>query len=220
MITAHLPLFAAMQPEAAAYMWSAAHIRWPHRIGPPPASAVPGEELFRVADASGLFAAELAIAVAADPAPLALQSLEQLLGRPLTRAAVRRPSPETDEALRARLIGFVNPPSEDLRTILKSSGEALDALAAAHGLSRMNPLTEAEKSSVRRTGVRERRVRDPRVVLRVQPNPRRPGSDAWAHYACWREGDTVDQCIARGLPPRYVGKSVKKGWVVLGEARK
>lgn len=58
--------------------------------------------------------------------------------------------------------------------------------------------------------------RDPRPVLRVAPNPRKEGTAAHAGYACWRAGDTVDECIARGLPRRYVRKDTARGRVDLG----
>lgn len=57
---------------------------------------------------------------------------------------------------------------------------------------------------------------DGRTVLTVAPNPRQEGSAAYAGYACWREGSTVDECVARGLPRRYVTKDVRLGRVVLG----
>lgn len=66
---------------------------------------------------------------------------------------------------------------------------------------------------------RERTVRDPRVVTSVAPNPRKEGTAAHEGYACWRVGDTVEECIARGLPPRYVRKDVVKGRVVIGDPR-
>ena len=216
MLERYLPAFAAMQPEAVAYAWAAAHHRWPHRLPPPPADAVPGEELYSAAATAGLYTAEIAIALAGDPAPLALQSLEQLIGRPLQRAAARAPRAEVDEALRARLIAGAGLSGAELNVVLRTSGDALDALAAAHGVTRLNGTLQEER--VRRE--RKRRVRDPRVVEEVKPNPRKPGTAAWRYYECWKVGDTVDQCIARGLPPRYVGKCTRKGWVRIGSARK
>jgi cation diffusion facilitator CzcD-associated flavoprotein CzcO len=157
------------------------------------------------------------MALASDPTPLGLQALEALVGRPLTRAPDPSPRAETDEALRARAM-LVAKTAEERRNIALMRGANLDATAAGYGLTRLN--ASPEQVAKRAEIVRKRRVRDPRVVEWVAPNPRRPGTKAYVAFACWRAGDTVDQCLERGLPARYVGKSVKKGWVKLGAIRK
>ena len=215
MLDRHRPAFEIMQPEAAAYVWAKAHARWPHRLPPLNGHGPSGAELFEAAQKARLFTAELAITLAADPTPLAAQALEAIVGHPLTRAPSAAPPPETDEALRARILSVDRSAT---RAVMGARGAALDSVAAGFGLSRLN--AEGQLGAPRPKKVRERRVSDPRIVELVAPNPRRPGTAAHQHYACWRVGDTVDQCIARGLPPRYVTKSVRKGWVRLGRMKK
>lgn len=70
------------------------------------------------------------------------------------------------------------------------------------------------------TPSKKRTVSDPRVVLTVAANPRREGTAAHAGYDCWAVGSTVDECIAAGLPPRYVRKDVARGRVTIGEPRR
>lgn len=77
-------------------------------------------------------------------------------------------------------------------------------------------LPAAQRATGHRAPRKPPQRRDPRIVLSTQDNPRRPGTAAHDGYACWRVGDTVDQCLARGLPARYVRKDVRKGRVVLG----
>lgn len=37
------------------------------------------------------------------------------------------------------------------------------------------------------------------VVLRVVPNPKKPGSATWHRFQHWRAGDTVGECMSRGM---------------------
>lgn len=214
MLERHRPAFETMQPEAAAYVWSKAHERWPSRVPALNGSDVTGSSLFDAACRANLFTAELAITLAADPAPLASQALEAIVGHPLNRSPSAPPPPETDEALRARVLS-VDPSAA--RVVLVSRGRELEAIAASLGISRLFASREQPGAPKK---ARERKVRDPRVVLSVAPNPRKIGTAAHQHFSCWREGDTVDECIKRGLPPRYITKSVRKGWVKLGKARR
>lgn len=57
---------------------------------------------------------------------------------------------------------------------------------------------------------------DPRVVLAVAPNPKRPGSAAHARYSAWRTGATVDECLAAGLTAEDVRWDTRRGYVTLG----
>lgn len=56
---------------------------------------------------------------------------------------------------------------------------------------------------------------DPRRVISVAPNPKRPNSSSYFRYNQWRVGETVDDAIARGLSHVDVAHDVKKGFVVL-----
>jgi hypothetical protein len=42
-------------------------------------------------------------------------------------------------------------------------------------------------------------VTDPRVIVSVLPNPKRPGSASFDRYALYRVGMTVDEAIAAGV---------------------
>lgn len=60
---------------------------------------------------------------------------------------------------------------------------------------------------------------DPRVVVSVAPNPKRAGSASFDRYECWRAGESVSDALARGLTAADVAHDVRKGFVVLGDAK-
>jgi len=64
-----------------------------------------------------------------------------------------------------------------------------------------------------------KKAADLRVVLRVAPNPKKPGSSSRERYECWRVGETVEAAVARGLTRADVRWDVRAGYVDLGPAR-
>lgn len=71
---------------------------------------------------------------------------------------------------------------------------------------------------------REKRTRaprapksDPRVVVDVAPNPKKPGSQSHERYAIWRVGMTVSEALAAGLTGADVKWDTERGYVKLGD---
>lgn len=93
---------------------------------------------------------------------------------------------------------------------------AVRALEAVVGHKLRPPPPEPSEEDSETPARTRRTVSDPRVVISVEPNPRREGSAAAEGYSHWTVGKTVDECIAAGLPARYVTKDTKLNRVVLG----
>lgn len=56
---------------------------------------------------------------------------------------------------------------------------------------------------------------DDRVVASVEPNPKKPGSQAHFRYEFWKVGATVEECLRAGLAREDVRWDVEKGFVTL-----
>lgn len=85
------------------------------------------------------------------------------------------------------------------------------------GLDPMKPATPFRKSSAPSSPRPPKS--DPRIVASVAPNPKRAGSASYGRYECWRAGESVSDAMARGLTAADVAHDVKKGFVVLEEAK-
>lgn len=56
---------------------------------------------------------------------------------------------------------------------------------------------------------------DPRVVISVAANPKKPGSGSHTRYAHWAVGRTVSECMALGLTTADVRYDLDRGYVVV-----
>lgn len=54
------------------------------------------------------------------------------------------------------------------------------------------------------------------LVVSVVPNPKQPGSATYQRFRYWVEGDTLAQCMARGLTRADVSWDTERRFVVLG----
>jgi hypothetical protein len=57
--------------------------------------------------------------------------------------------------------------------------------------------------------------RDPRVVLSVAPNPKKPGSACHARYAHYQVGRSIDECIAAGVTRADVRWDTAQGFITV-----
>jgi hypothetical protein len=62
---------------------------------------------------------------------------------------------------------------------------------------------------------KQTRTSDPRVIVKVQPNPKRPGSEAHTRYQFYRVGQTVDEFLAAGGRRADIGWDSHKGFITL-----
>jgi hypothetical protein len=57
---------------------------------------------------------------------------------------------------------------------------------------------------------------DPRVVVYVAPNPKKPGSSSWSRFEQYTVGETIDQFLARGGTLGDVKWDLERGFIQLG----
>lgn len=60
-----------------------------------------------------------------------------------------------------------------------------------------------------------RPVSDPRRIVSVAPNPKKPGSACHARYALYEPGLTLDECVARGVTRPDIRWDTRQGFVVV-----
>lgn len=58
---------------------------------------------------------------------------------------------------------------------------------------------------------------DPRVILSVAPNPKKPGSKSWPRYELYRVGMTVSEFVEAGGSMADVAWDTERGFIKLGE---
>ena len=84
---------------------------------------------------------------------------------------------------------------------------------------RLIDTAQPEGSAPRRTGnARSSAAQprtDPRVVVSVAPNPKKPGSGSHTRYAHWAIGRTVTECMTAGLTTADVRYDLDRGYVVV-----
>lgn len=199
MLEKYAATFAALPPAASEFLWKSLLSAYPARMPAPNGAGTGGAALHDACHAVGLFQAEVVMAVAGSPHPLAVEALEVFVGHKLRPQAAPRPP----AGPHCNYPNCKCPRSDDT-----------GAQTCPLGLPVAAPPSAAPAAPRKARPAPQRR--DPRPVLSVIPNPRKEGTAAHAGYACWVVGDTVDQCIARGLPVRYVRKDVRRGRVRLG----
>lgn len=206
MLEKYAPTFAAMPPDVSLHLWLILAQKYPGRVARPNGAGTGGPALMEACESAGLYQAEVVMAVADSREPAAVAALELFMGKPLVA-----PRPEAKTAPGAVCIY----PRCKCDVKHMPPGEAA---ACPQGLAQPTPPAPPTPKAAPAAKIPTRAPThsDPRPVLEVAPNPRREGTNAHAGYACWRVGDTVDQCLARGLPARYVRKDVGKGRVRLG----
>jgi len=77
--------------------------------------------------------------------------------------------------------------------------------------------TTARRSGSARSSAAQPRV-DPRVVVSVAQNPKKPGSGSHTRYAHWAVGRTVTECMSAGLTTADVRYDLDRGYVVVAAA--
>lgn len=56
---------------------------------------------------------------------------------------------------------------------------------------------------------------DPRVIVAVVPNPKRPGSASFDRFKVWAVGKTVNECFAEGLGSADLKWDSERGFITL-----
>ena len=152
MLDKYRPNIESLDRDSAALV--AAHLSRRH------GAEVSPDSLFDACVALGVDQADVVLAVAHDPSPLAVRALETVVGKPIERG---RPALLQRHARR-----YEAPEGE-----------------------RPEPKSTLTRTPVQRT--------DPRRIVHVAPNPKKPGSKSYERYAAYREGMTVSEAIAAGV---------------------
>jgi hypothetical protein len=79
----------------------------------------------------------------------------------------------------------------------------------------LDPLTDRPKASPPPPRRARTARADPRRVVSVVPNPKKPGSKARARFQLWRVGATVDECVAAGVSREDVRYDLARSYVVV-----
>lgn len=151
-------------------------------------SAVTGEMVASWVD--GLSHAQVVLTLARETSPLALDTMDALLQRPVYMCAMG----ETSEPL-TDYLGRPLPLPVGARR-----GEATLTTPMPHVRTRLpDP----------RTTLR----RDPRVIVSVAPNPKTPGSAAHQRYQLYGVGMRVDEALTAGLRRLDIEHDTRRGFI-------
>jgi hypothetical protein len=199
----HRPLFAALDPQEAQFVWTKVRERWPRDVDKTPdPSDMPddGESLFDLCRTAGLDHARVVLSLA-NLNGTARPTIEKLIGRPILAWG---PSVEAaQEALQAARLSR--------RRVAPGSG------ATAQGPDPGRP-GGGSPISGRASRTTQPKI-DNRLVASVAPQPHRAGTEMYDAYLAWRVGDTVSECRERGVLARSLRRDVRRGYVVLKGVR-
>lgn len=196
MIPAHTALYSALSPAQAALLTS--RLISHGLVSADTVQRTVGQYLDKVDGpivaqwCAGLSHAQVVLTLSRETEPLALDTMEALLQRPMYMCA----RGETAEPL----------------TDVEGR-----PLPLPLGRRRGEPMCSPEKGFIRRRmkDVRSRLPRDPRIVQAVVPNPKRPGSASFSRFEVWQVGMSVTEARAAGLSTADVSWDVSRGFVSL-----
>lgn len=166
--------FDSLDPECADLLADALLRRYPDF------GRVDSTQIFMRCEEMSIDHADVVMSLAHDSSPLAVRTLEALIGKPIEQGwpCLKGPSPKpkTDEGAPA-------------------------------------PAREPKQRVARNT------VTDPRVIVYVAPNPKKPGSASFERFALYREGMTVNEAIAAGVKREDIAwdSDPKRGFIRFGE---
>lgn len=136
--------------------------------------------------------AQVVLTLARETSELALDTMDALLQRPIYICA----SGETGEPL-TDMLGRPLPLPVGMRR-----GEAANTTP----MPPMRTRNQDQRTSARR---------DPRVLIRVQKNPKMPGSAAWERYQFYAIGMRVEEALAAGVRRVDIEHDQRRGYIEL-----
>ena len=157
----------SLDQESAALVASALSRRHGTPVSP--------DSLFDSCVALGVDQADVVLAVAHDPSPLAVRALETVVGKPIEYG---RPALLQRHAPRYK--------SESVP-------------------QRAEPKSKLTRAPVQRT--------DPRKIVYVAPNPKKPGSASYDRFSRYVAGMTVTEAIAAGVTAADVKWDSERGFI-------
>lgn len=157
----------SLDPESAALVASALSRRHGTTVSP--------DALFDSCVALGCDQADVVLAVAHDPSPLAVRALETVVGKPIEYG---RPALLQRNARRYQ---------------------------SAEVPQRAEPKSKLTRTPVQRT--------DPRKIVYVAPNPKKPGSASYDRFSRYVAGMTVTEAIAAGVTAADVKWDSERGFI-------
>ncbi len=199
MIPAHASLYSRLTPPMAQLL--AAQLLVHGLLSPTQVAASVGEDLTQVSGSlvaewcAPLSHAQVVLTLARETDPLALDTMEVLLEKPIYLCA----RGETAEPL-TDYLGRPLPVPVGMRR-----GEAPNTTP-------MPPMRTRNRDQ--RTVAR----RDPRVIVRLEPNPKRPGTAAWERYSLYALGMRVEEVLAIGVKRVDLEWDQQKGHIELALA--
>ena len=176
MLTKYQPNFSALDSDCAGLLADALLRRYPDfgRVDP--------HQVYTRCEEMSIDHADVVMSLAHDGSPLAVRTLETLVGKPIERGwpclSGKPPAPKVGEA---------------------------------------PAIVPREKAQRAPRGS----VRDPRIIVEVAPNPKKPGSASFDRFALYRVGMSVDEAIAAGVKREDIAwdSDTKRGFIKLGEAK-
>lgn len=196
MIPAHAQLYSRLSPAMAQLL--SAQLLDHGLLQPDQVQSAVGDDLSAITGelvaswCRDLSHAQVVLTLARETDPLALDTMDALLQRPIYICA----SGETSEPL-TDMLGRPLPLPVGMRR-----GEAPSTTP-------MPPMRTRNQDQ--RTAAR----RDPRVIIRMVPNPKQRGSAAWERYQFYAIGMRVEEALAAGVRRVDVEHDQKKGYIEL-----
>lgn len=184
----HAELYSTLSPAEAHAVWTSLQVVGQIPMQPPP--DLTGEEL--AVRVSHLSHAEVVLSMARATAPVAVSAVEKLIARPIYHAARGESGlvPDTDVAGR---------PLQAPVSQRRGEVPRMEIVRPGIGITRAVGTYKYQH--------------DPRIVVHVTPNPKRPGSAAHERYKLWTVGRTIDEHLASGITRADVRWDEKQGFV-------
>lgn len=148
---------------------------------------------------AGLSHAQVVLCLAQETSELGLETIETLLAKPIYMCAR----------------GETGDPA--ILALTDVEGRPLPLpVGRRRGLAQEIERTDRVVPQVPRRPSLRRGTRDPRVILSVVPNPKRPTSDAYVRFARYVVGMSVEDALASGVRQVDLAYDESRGFVVLG----
>lgn len=172
MLSKYQPNFDSLDHDCAGLLASALLRRYPDF------GQVDSAQILTRCEEMSIDHADVVMSLAHDPSPLAVRTLETLVGKPIEHGI----------------------------PCLKTPPRAAEGAPATP--TYREPKVRAPRNS----------VSDPRVIVAMVPNPKKPGTASHDRFALYRVGMTVNEAIAAGVKREDIAwdSDPKRGFITLG----
>jgi hypothetical protein len=179
MLSKYRPNFDSLDSDCAGLLAGALLRRYPDF------GSVDPSQVFMRCEEMSIDHADVVMSLANDPSPLAVRTLEALVGKPIDKG-------------------------------WPCLSGAAPVVTDADGVPAPARVVREKAQRAPRNA-----VTDPRVIVYVAPNPKKPGSASFDRFALYRVGMTVNEAIAAGVKREDVAwdSETKRGFIKFGEGK-